>query len=137
MERRQRLRLLRPPGRVGEQSKRGSRGQHAGATPAAELHGLYQHAYAPAGAGAAEVGRQAHPTRPESPDAADLGSCESVRPFRTRYECPAAARMIQMAPGDTTVGSTPISPAKCLLSPEKECCLHRAEKRTIFQPLLV
>jgi len=79
--------IRRPPGRVGEQSKRGSRGQHAGATPAAELHGLYQHAYAPADSGAAEVGRQAHPTRPESPDAADLdlGSCEAVRPFRTRY----------------------------------------------------
>jgi hypothetical protein len=48
--------IRRPPGRVGEQSKRGSRGQHAGATPAAELHGLYQHAYAPADSGAAEVG---------------------------------------------------------------------------------
>jgi len=41
MERRQRLRLLRPPGRVGEQSKRGSRGQYAGAAPAAKLHALH------------------------------------------------------------------------------------------------
>src|SRR4030081_2028108 len=79
-----------PRGELVSNSKRGSRGQHAGATPAAELRCLYQHAYAPAGSGAAEVGRQAGPTRPASPDAADLGSCESVGPFRTRYECPAA-----------------------------------------------
>src|SRR5258705_3635700 len=56
---------------------------------------------------AAEVGRQAHPTRPESPDAADLGSCEPVRPLRIRYDCPAAARIIQMAAQSTTVRSTP------------------------------
>ena len=36
-----------------------------------------------------------------------LSACEPVQPLRTRYERPPAPQMIQMAPGDTTVGSTP------------------------------
>ena len=40
-------------------------------------------------------------------DAADLGAREPVRPLRARHERPIAARLIQMAAGDTTVGSRP------------------------------
>ena len=46
--------------------------------------------------------------RPESPDAVDLGSSEPIRSFRSRHECSAAAPMIQTAPRERNVGSTPI-----------------------------
>ncbi len=40
-------------------------------------------------------------------DAADLGAREPVRPLRARHERPATPAVVQMAPGDMTVGSTP------------------------------
>src|ERR1051326_3052997 len=74
-----------------------------------KLHGLHKYAHAPADIGTAQVGEQAHPTRSESTDASDLGSCEPVWPLRARYERPPTSHLIQMAAGDTTVGFTATS----------------------------
>ncbi len=38
---------------------------------------------------------------------ADLGTRESVWPIRSRHEYAIGIAVIEMAPGDTTVGSTP------------------------------
>jgi hypothetical protein len=44
-------------------------------------------------------------------DPADLGTRESVWPIRSRHEYAIGVDVIEMAPGDTTVGSTPSKPA--------------------------
>jgi hypothetical protein len=89
VERRDRLRVLRPPGRDGEQPPRGSRGQHARAAPDPELYGLHQHADDPEGLGPAALAGQVHTTRLRRPDAADLGTRQPVWSVRSRYEHPA------------------------------------------------
>ena len=45
--------------------------------------------------------------RDYGPDAADLGTRQSVRQVRSRHERPIGVDLIQMAAGDTTACSTP------------------------------
>jgi Tn3 transposase DDE domain len=42
-------------------------------------------------------------------DPADLGACEPLWPVRSQYELAAGSFVIEVAAGDTTVGSTPHS----------------------------
>src|SRR5271165_5392304 len=99
MERRHGFRVLRPSWRDGQQPPGRPRDQHARAAPDSELHGLHQHVDDSETTGAAALAREADP--------ADLGTRESVWPIRSRHEYAIGVAVIEMAPGDTTVGSTP------------------------------
>ena len=57
--------------------------------------------------GAAALAREADTSRPRGADSADLGTRESVWPIRSRHEYAIGVAVIEMALGDTTVGSTP------------------------------
>src|SRR6266478_3269038 len=57
--------------------------------------------------GAAALAREADTPRLRWADPADLGTRESVWPIRSRHEYAIGVAVIEMAPGDTTVGSTP------------------------------
>src|SRR4029077_17973276 len=57
--------------------------------------------------GAAALAREADTPRLRCADPADLGTRESVWPIRSRHEYAIGVAVIEMAPGDTTVGSTP------------------------------
>src|SRR4029077_12682700 len=59
--------------------------------------------------GAAALARERDPPRLRCADPADLGKRESVWPIRSRHEYAIGIAVIEMAPGDTTVGSTPSS----------------------------
>ena len=74
---------------------------------APELHGVYQHPDVAAGLGAGALVGTTHSQGSPRSDPAILGACQPVRPFRARHGCPAADRLIDLAAGDTTVGSRP------------------------------
>ena len=57
--------------------------------------------------GAAALAREADTPRLRCADPADLGTRESLWPIRSRHEYAIGVAVIEMAPGDTTVGSTP------------------------------
>ena len=57
--------------------------------------------------GAAALAREADTSRLRGADPADLGTRESVWPIRSRHEYAIGVAVIEMAPGDTIVGSTP------------------------------
>ena len=57
--------------------------------------------------GAAALAREADTPRLRGADPADLGARESVWPIRSRHEYAIGVAVIEMAPGDTIVGSTP------------------------------
>src|SRR5271165_1292520 len=82
---------------------------HARAAPDSELHGLHQHVDDSETTGAAALAREADTPRLRCADPADLGTRESVWPIRSRHEYAIGVAVIEMAPGDTTVGSTPES----------------------------
>src|SRR5271166_4288048 len=107
MERRKRLRLFRPSWRNDEQSPRRSRDQHVVTAPAAELHGLREHAHAAGGSRPAPLARPIDRNRSQGSDAADVGTRQSLRPLRIGHDNSFAAQMSQMAAGDTNVGSRP------------------------------
>src|SRR6266478_1993862 len=108
MERRHGFRVLCPSWRDGQQPPGRPRDQHARAAPDSELHGLHQHVDDSETTGAAALAREADTPRLRRADPADLGTRESVWPIRSRHEY---AIGIALAPGDTTVGSTPSSTA--------------------------
>src|SRR5271167_2330937 len=107
MERRHGFRVLCPSWRDGQQPPGRPRDQHARAAPDSELHGLHQHVDDSETTGAAALAREADTPRLRCADPADLGTRESVWPIRSRHECAIGVAVIEMAPGDTTVGSTP------------------------------
>jgi hypothetical protein len=72
------------------------------------MDGLHQHVDDSETTGAAALARDADSPRLRGSDPADLGTCESVWPIRSRHEYAIGVAVIEMAPGDTTVGSTPI-----------------------------
>ena len=57
--------------------------------------------------GAAALAREADTPRLRCADPVDLGTRESVWSIRSRHEYAIGIAVIEMAPGDTTVGSTP------------------------------
>ena len=71
--------------------------------------------------GAAALAREADTPRLRCAEPADLGTRESVWPIRSRHEYAIGVAVIEMAPGDTTVGSTPRSEA------EKELTRNRLQ----------
>src|SRR5271166_4285896 len=107
MERRHGFRVLCPSWRDGQQPPGRPRDQHARAAPDSELHGLHQHVDDSETTGAAALAREADTPRLRCADPADLGTRESVWPIRSRHEYAIGVAVIEMAPGDTTVGSTP------------------------------
>src|SRR6266481_8094406 len=107
MERRHGFRVLCPSWRDGQQPPGRPRDQHARAAPDSELHGLHQHVDDSETTGAAALAREADTPRLRWADPADLGTRESVWPIRSRHEYAIGVAVIEMAPGDTTVGSTP------------------------------
>src|SRR5216684_5742550 len=107
MERRHGFRVLCPSWRDGQQPPGRPRDQHARAAPDSELHGLHQHVDDSETTGAAALAREADTPRLRGADPADLGTRESVWPIRSRHEYAIGVAVIEMAPGDTTVGSTP------------------------------
>src|SRR5271165_2089698 len=109
MERRHGFRVLCPSWRDGQQPPGRPRDQHARAAPDSELHGLHQHVDDSETTGAAALAREADTPRLRCADPADLGTRESVWPIRSRHEYAIGVAVIEMAPGDTTVGSTPAS----------------------------
>src|SRR5580693_4911532 len=109
MERRHGFRVLCPSWRDGQQPPGRPRDQHARAAPDSELHGLHQHVDDSETTGAAALAREADTPRLRCADPADLGTRESVWPIRSRHEYAIGVAVIEMAPGDTTVGSTPSS----------------------------
>src|ERR1700736_2221352 len=108
MERRHGFRVLCPSWRDGQQPPGRTGDQHARAAPDSELHGLHQHVDDSETTGAAALAREADTPRLRCADPADLGTRESVWPIRSRHEYAIGVAVIEMAPGDTTVGSTPI-----------------------------
>ena len=62
--------------------------------------------------GAAALAREADTPRLRCAEPADLGTRESVWPIRSRHEYAIGVAVIEMAPGNTTVGSTPRSEAE-------------------------
>src|SRR6201987_4471518 len=109
MERRHGFRVL-CPSRLDDQQPPGRpRDQHARAAPDSELHGLHQHVDDSETTGAAALARDADSPRLRGSEPADLGTCESVWPIRSRHEYAIGVAVIEMAPGDRTVGSTPCS----------------------------
>src|ERR1700724_2355064 len=109
MERCHGFRVLCPSWRDGQQPPGRPRDQHARAAPDSELHGLHQHVDDSETTGAAALAREADTPRLRCADPADLGTRESVWPIRSRHEYAIGVAVIEMAPGDTTVGSTPSS----------------------------
>src|SRR5271169_870554 len=107
MERRHGFRVLCPSWRDGQQPPGRPRDQHARAAPDSELHGLHQHVDDSETPGSAALAREADTPRLRCADPADLGTRESVWPIRSRHEYAIGVAVIEMAPGDTTVGSTP------------------------------
>src|SRR6266481_36843 len=107
MERRHGFRVLCPSWRDGQQPPGRPRDQHARAAPDSELHGLHQHVDDSETTGAAALAREADTPRLRCADPADLGTRESVWPIRSRHEYAIGVAVIEMAPRDTTVGSTP------------------------------
>src|SRR5208337_3846046 len=125
MERRKRLRLFRPSWRNDEQSPRRSRDQHVVTAPAAELHGLREHAHAAGSPRPAPLARPIDRNRSQGAYAADVGTRQSLRPLRARHVDPTAAQMIQMAAGDTNVGSRPSNADRDRYNPNcrrTSCC---------------
>src|ERR1700726_5306139 len=59
------------------------------------------------GIGRDALAREADTPRLRCADPADLGTRESVWPIRSRHEYAIGVAVIEMAPDDTTVGSTP------------------------------
>jgi hypothetical protein len=109
MERHHGFRVLCPSWQDGQQPPGRPRDQHARAAPDSELHGLHQHVDDSETTGAAALAREADTPRLRCADPADLGTRESVWPIRSRHEYAIGVAVIEMAPGDTTVGSTPNS----------------------------
>src|SRR6202035_523308 len=107
MERRHGFRVLCPSWRDGQQPPGIPRDQHARAAPDSELHGLHQHVDDSETTGAAALAREADTPRLRCADHADLGTRDSGWPIRSRREYAIGVAVIEMAPGDTTVGSTP------------------------------
>src|ERR1700736_3604714 len=107
MERRHGFRVLCASWRDGQQPPGRPLDQHARAAPDSELHGLHQHVDDSETTGAAALAREADTPRLRCADPADLGTRESVWPIRSRHEYAIGVAVIEMAPGDTTVGSTP------------------------------
>jgi hypothetical protein len=71
--------------------------------------GLREHAHAAGGPRRAPLAGPVDRNRSRGADAADAGTRQSLRPLRAGHVDPTAAQMIQMAAGDTNVGSTPRS----------------------------
>ena len=67
----------------------------------------HQHVDDPEGARTTPLAGKDDTARLCSPDAADLGTRQSVRQVRSRHERPIGVDLIQMAAGDTTACSTP------------------------------
>jgi hypothetical protein len=59
--------------------------------------------------GATLLAREADTPRLRGADPTDFGACEPVWPIRSRHEYAIGVAVIEMAPDDTTVGSTPTS----------------------------
>src|SRR5208282_1528698 len=64
-----------------------------------------------------QLAREADTPRLRCADPADLGTRESVWPIRSRHEYAIGVAVIEMAPGDTTVGSTPTTWRNCCRIP--------------------
>ena len=93
--------------RDGQQPPGRPRDQHALAAPDSELHGLHQHVDDSKTTGAAALARAIHTPRLRRADAPDLGACEPVWQVRSGHELSIGSFVIEVAAGDTTVGSTP------------------------------
>src|SRR5580693_1724798 len=121
MERRHGFRVLCPSWRDGQQPPGRPRDQHARAAPDSELHGLHQYVDDSETTGAAALAREADTPRLRCADPADLGTRESVWPIRSRHEYAIGVAVIEMAPGDTTVGSTPSSEHNLMEASTRQC----------------
>src|SRR5260370_39149069 len=136
MERRHGFRVLCPSWRDGQQPPGRPRDQHARAAPDPELHGLHQHVDDSETTGAAALAREADPPRLRCADPADLGTRESVWPIRSRHEYAIGIAVIEMAPGDTTVGSTLIALRSLVLRIEGPSGPKRIERsREIYRAI--
>ena len=80
--------------------------QHARAAPDSELHGLHQHVDDSETTGVAHWQGRLTP-RDYAALTPLIWARESVWPIRSRHEYAIGVAVIEMAPGDTTVGSTP------------------------------